>query len=53
MVSKGQFLGQDWNRIGTALRGYTAKQRLAHMKSLTASHCHTKAYQDTASQPPR
>ena len=38
MVSKGQVVGMT----GTASRDYTAMY-LAHMNSLTASHCHIKA----------
>ena len=38
MVSKGQIVGFDWNRIA---RLYS--HVLAHMNSLTASRCHIKA----------
>ena len=38
MVSKGQIVGVDWNRI-VRLHGHV----LAHMNSLTASRCHIKA----------
>ena len=35
MVSKGQIVGIDWNRIAR-LHGHV----LTHMNSLTASRCH-------------
>ena len=38
MVSKGQIVGIDWNRIAR-LHSHV----LAHMISLTASRCHIKA----------
>ena len=38
MVSKGQIVGIDWNRI-TRLHSHV----LAHMNSLTASRCHITA----------
>ena len=38
MVSKGQIVGIDWNRIAQ-LHSHV----LAHMNSLTASRCHIKA----------
>ena len=50
MVSKGQFLGLDWDRI-TRLHSQvmTGTQELTNW---TASHYHIKAYQDAANQPP-
>ena len=39
MVSKGQFMGLDWNRI-TRLHS-----QVISADSLTASRCHVKAYQ--------
>ena len=48
MLCKGQVVGMT----ETALRGYTAMY-LAHMKSLTASRFHIKAYQDASNQPPK
>ena len=38
MVSKGQIVGFDWNRIAR-LHSHV----LTHMNSLTASRCHIKA----------
>ena len=38
MVSKGQIVGIDWNRI-VRLQSHV----LAHMNSLTASRCHIEA----------
>jgi len=38
MVSKGQIVGINWNRI-VRLHSHV----LTHMNSLTASHCHIKA----------
>ena len=38
VVSKGQIVGIDWNRI---VRPHS--HVLAHMNSLTASRCHIKA----------
>ena len=38
MVSKGQIVGIDWNRM-VRLHSHV----LAHMNSLTASRCHIKA----------
>ena len=38
MVSKGQIVGIDWNRIAR-LHSHV----LTHMNSLTASRCHIKA----------
>ena len=37
MVSKGQFVGLDWNRIARL-----HSQVMAHVNSLTASRCHIK-----------
>ena len=65
MVSKGQIVGIDWNRIAR-LHSHV----LAHMISLTASRCHIKgityeltnadasrrhimAYRDASNQPPK
>ena len=42
MVSKGQIVDIDWNRIAR-LHSHV----LAHMISLTASRCHIKAYELT------
>ena len=39
MVSKGQFVGLDWNRI-TRLHSHV----MTGKNSLTASRCHIKAY---------
>ena len=47
MVSKGQFLGLDWNRIA---RLHIQVIKGTHMNSLTASRCHIKAYLDAANQ---
>ena len=41
MVSKGQIVRIDWNRIAR-LHSHV----LAHMNSLKASRCHIKAYRD-------
>ena len=38
LVSKGQIVGIDWNRIARL-----HSQVLAHMNSLTASRCHINA----------
>ena len=46
MVSKGQFVGLDWNRIARLLTNTCES-------SLTASRCHIVAYQDAANQPPK
>ena len=44
MVSKGLFVGLDWNRIA----------RLhSQVLTSTASRCHINAYQDAANQPPK
>ena len=48
VVSKGQVVGIDWNRIAR-LHSHV----LAHMNSLTASRCHIKAYRDASNQPPK
>ena len=63
MVSKGQIVGIDWNRIARL-----HSHELAHMISLTASRCHIKAshmnsltasrrhimaYRDASNQPPK
>ena len=63
VVSKGQIVGIDWNRIM-----WLHSHVLAHRNSLTASHCHIKAscmnsltvsrchikaYQDASNQPPK
>ena len=48
MVSKGQIVGIDWNRIA-GLHSHV----MTHMNSLTASHCHIKAYRDASNQPPK
>ena len=49
MVSKGQFMGLDWNRI-TRLHS----QVMTGTHELTnTSRCHIKAYQDAANQPPK
>ena len=45
MVSKGQFMGLDWNRI-TRLHS-----QVISADSLTASRCHVKAYQDATNHP--
>ena len=44
MVSKGQFVGLDWNRI-TRLHSQVMKGTQEVKNSLTASRCHLKAYQ--------
>ena len=49
MVSKGQFVGLDWNSI-TRLH---SQVMTAHKNALTASRCHIKAYQGAANQPPK
>ena len=43
MVSKGQIVGIDWNRIAQ-LHSHV----LTHMNSLTASRCHIKANKEFA-----
>ena len=50
MVSKGQFLGLDWNRIAQL---HSQVMKGTHMNSLTASRCHINAYLDAANQPPK
>ena len=49
MVSEGQFVGLDWNRIA---RLHSQVLVSTCENSLTASRCHIKAYQDAANQPP-
>ena len=44
MVSKGQFMGLDWNRI-TRLHSQVMIGTQEVKNSLTASRCHLKAYQ--------
>ena len=44
MVSKGQFVGLDWNRI-TRLHSQVKIGTQEVKNSLTASRCHLKAYQ--------
>ena len=44
MVSKGQFVGLDWNRI-TRLHSQVMIGPQEVKNSLTASRCHLKAYQ--------
>ena len=48
MVSKGQFLGLDWNRAPPL---HSQVMKGTHMNSLTALRCHIKAYLDAANQP--
>ena len=43
MVSKGQFVGLDWNRI-TRLHSQAMTGTQEVKNSLTASRCHLKAY---------
>ena len=43
MVSKGQFVGLDWNRI-TRLHSQVMTGTQEVKNSLTASRCHLKAY---------
>ena len=43
MVSKGQFVGLDWNRI-TRLHSQVMIGTQEVKNSLTASRCHLKAY---------
>ena len=63
VVSKGQIVSIDWNRIAqlhshvlahlnslTALRCHI---KALHMNLLTASRCHIKAYRDASNQPPK
>ena len=50
MVSKGQFLGLDWNRIAQL---HSQVMKGTHMNSLTASRCRAKAYLDAANHPPK
>ena len=50
MVSEGQFVGLDWNRIA---RLHSQVLVSTCENSLTASRCHIKAYQDAANQPPK
>ena len=62
VVSKGQIVGIDWNRIARLhshvlahMNSLTASRchiNASHMNSLTASRCHIKAYQDASNQPP-
>ena len=62
MVSKGQIVGIDWNRIARLhshvlahMNSLTASRyhiKTSHMNSLTASRRHIKAYQDASSQAP-
>ena len=49
MVSKGQFMGLDWNRI---TRLHSQVMTGTH-DITTASRCHIKAYQDAANQTPK
>ena len=48
MVSKGQIVGIDWNRIAR-LHSHV----LAHMISLTASHCRQEDVEGTMNVIPR
>ena len=45
MLSKGQFVGLDWNRIA---RLHSQELTNTCESSLTASRCHIVAYQDAA-----
>ena len=61
VVSKGQIVGIDWNRIARLhshvlahMNSLTASRchiNASHMNSLTASRRHIKAYQDASNQP--
>ena len=63
MVSKGQIVGFDWNRIARLhshvlayMNSLTASRchiKASHMNSLTASRRHIKAYRDASNQPPQ
>ena len=63
VVSKGQIVGIDWNRIARLhshvlahMNSLTASRchiNASHMNSLTASRRHIKAYQDASNQPPK
>ena len=50
MVSKGQFVGLDWNCIVWLHTQVLTSRCETH---LTALRCHIKAYQDAANQPPK
>ena len=61
MVSKGQIVGIDWNRIALlhshilahmiSLTASRCHIKASHMNSLTASSRHIKAYRDASNQP--
>ena len=63
LVSKGQIVGIDWNRIARLHSHALAHMNLlttsrchikaSHMNSLTASRRHIKAYRDASNQPPK
>ena len=63
VVSKGQIVGIDWNRIARRhshvlahMNSLTASRchiKASHMNSLRASRRHIKAYRDAANQPPK
>ena len=63
VVSKGQIVGIDWNRIAQLhshvlahMNSLTASRchiKESHMNSLTASRCHIKACWDASNRPPK
>ena len=63
MVSKGQIVGIDWNRIArlhshvlahmNSLTESRCHIKASNMNSLTASRCHIKTYRDASNQPPK
>ena len=63
VVSKGQIVGIDWNRIArlhshvlahmNSLTTSSCHIKASHMNSLTASRRHIKAYRDASNQPPK
>ena len=63
VVSKGQIMGIDWNRIAqlhshmlahmNSQKASRCHIKASHMNSLMASRRHIKAYQDASNQPPK
>ena len=63
VVSKGQIVGIDWNRIARlhshvlahmiSLTASRCHIKASHMNSLTASRRHIMAYRDASNQPPK
>ena len=63
VVSKGQIMGIDWDRIArlhshvlahmNSLTTSRSHIKASHINSLTASRRHIKAYRDGPNQPPK